>query len=207
MTEFLLCHPSCRKSPWEDYKQLPSTKTWELPYPRYNVDCTSQLVWHETPTTRYTEVLSFCILQQHETSHKLWWFWSPSAHRNTPQTISLHFDMFDAMLVTNEQGQNPQDFQILLSYEWIQFRYFPATTEQIVGSFLNAYTKPSVITRHVTAITTDRSNLWSFLAVKKKLLLEKQWSFITTFSSSLQTSAAIKGNFTDSLDNKPCAIT
>lgn len=163
---------------------------WELPYPHYNVDCMSQLVWHETPTTSYTEVLSYCILQQHESRHKFWWFWSPSAHRNTfPYTL--------VCLMQCEWQMNKDKTQILLSYEWIQFRYFPDSTEQIVVVLFKWL--------YQTECHNKTCNSHHYRLLKSAIIscsqLKKQWSFITTFYSSLQTSAAIKGNFTDSLDN------
>lgn len=50
--------------------------------------------------------------------------------------------MRDAMLVTEEQLQNPQNFQILFSYKWIHgFAVFLTLQNKVLWAILNNNTK------------------------------------------------------------------
>lgn len=92
--QLLLGHHFCKKSVLEDHtwQSLNKQQFWSwkrstaIPTLEYSLHISAGLI--RDTDHQLSKGILYCILQKQESDHKCAWFWSPSAHGNTFQTIA-----------------------------------------------------------------------------------------------------------------------
>lgn len=163
--QLLLGHPFCKKSVLEDHtwQSLNKQQFWSwkrstaIPTLEYSLHISAGLI--RDTDHQLSKGILYCILQKQESDHKCAWFWSPSAHGNTFQTISFCSDIFDTMLhldtpwtITTKTASFKNVFFLFLTFQ-----------NKMVWCFFHKNIKIRVIKRHLIYLSLPTTGIWHHL--------------------------------------------